>query len=136
METTKERRDYLIRIANSALKVKKDVLLENDQDILDSYNGQVASLSVSVAMSGLLPTLAIFYQDQPDEKKKKAYRKNVLEVIAEMITEDSANNWTFENAKKLLEYAVSNPDKDKDLKKEVTECAIALKQVVRTYNLA
>ena len=109
---------------------------EYTTDILDSYNGQVASLSVSVAMSGLLPTLAFFYQDKPETISNKAYRRNILDVIAIMMNEDHYE-WdvTEPNAKSLLEYAINHSDAEKSLRKEITECAIALKQVVRTYNL-
>ena len=113
------------------LRKRKDT-----SDILDSYNGQVASLSVSVAMSGLLPTLAFFYQDKPETNSNKAYRRNILDVIAIMMNEDHYNwNVTNPNAKSLLEYAINHSDEEKALRQEITECAIALKQVVRTYNL-
>ena len=109
---------------------------EDTSDILDSYNGQVASLSVSVAMSGLLPTLAFFYQDKPETNSNKAYRRNILDVIAIMMNEDHYDwNVTDPNAKSLLEYAINHSDEEKALRQEITECAIALKQVVRTYNL-
>lgn len=109
---------------------------EGSSDILDSYNGQVASLSVSVAMSGLLPTLAFFYQDKPETNSSKAYRRNILDVVAIMMNEDHYKwNVTDFNAKSLLDYAINNSEKEKALRQEITECAIALKQVVRTYNL-
>lgn len=149
MSISKERRNQLIRLADEALKAKEVILKVNKTkegktswDILESYNGQVASLSVSIAMTGLLPTLAIFYQDKPESDPKKAYRRNVLEVVARMITADSKDkDWNFsaegKYAYNLMKYAVS-PAKAANLdglKKEIVECAIALKLVVRTYNL-
>lgn len=197
MATTKERRNYLIRLADETLRnhafflngeidkkeiqirdtpdnktkellktekkileAKKILRMKDDIcDVLDSYNGQVASLSVSIAMSGLLPSLAIFYQDKPEPNAKKAYRRNVLDVIARMIIADDNNNSGFivnnnyseslfrhaikleyslkEDKSKKLEYSSIKEDKSKlnNLKKEIIECSIALKQVVRTYNL-
>lgn len=149
MAITKERRNHLIRLADKALNEQKIILRHNKNDegktsldILESYNGQVASLSVSIAMAGLLPTLAIFYQDKPDSNTKKAYRRNVLDVVARMITADGKDeDWNFsENnrfAENLMAYAVapSNIKKLDALKQEMVECAIVLKLVVRTYNL-
>lgn len=148
MAITKERRNQLIRLADEALKAKDDILKANKDkegktswNILESYNGQVASLSVSIAMSGLLPTLAIFYQDKPESNQKKAYRRNVIEVVARMITTDPEKEWDFsaegKYAYNLMKYAVNpaNAEKLDGLKNEMVECAIALKLVVRTYNL-
>ena len=67
----KKRNKELVEIAQKVLK-EQNILLSKDCTILDSYNGQVASLSVSVAMLGLVPTLAVFYQDKPNDNEKKA----------------------------------------------------------------
>ena len=150
MAITKERRNHLIRLADKALNEQKIILrtkIDNEgkmsQEILESYNGQVASLSVSIAMTGLLPTLAIFYQDKPDSNTKKAYRRNVLDAVARMITadENKEQDWDFSQnnkfAENMMAYAVdpSKSDKLDALTKKMVECAIALKLVVRTYNL-
>lgn len=92
------------------------------QEIYSSYNGYVAALGVSVLMTGLIPTLAIYYQDNDG-----VCRKNVLEVIAEMVGENSA--------RQLMETALRSPQRRKELQKKVVESSIALKQVVRTYKL-
>lgn len=92
------------------------------QEIYRSYNGYVAALGVSVLMTGLIPTLAIYYQDNDG-----VCRKNVLEVIAEMVGENSA--------RQLMETALRSSQRRKELQKKVVESSIALKQVVRTYKL-
>ena len=49
---------------------------------------------------------------------------------------DGITNNSFDSAKNLFEYSLSlNPTGLKKLEKEIIECSIALKQVVRTYNL-
>ena len=119
----------------------KRLLIKRDDtsEIIDSYNGQVASLSVSIVMSGLLPTLAFFYQDKPETNSKKAYRRNILDIIAIMMNQDHYSwNVTEPDAKSLFEYAIKHSDEVNEvnaLRQEIVECAIALKQVVRTYNL-
>ena len=142
------RNNLLIKLADEALR--EQVANENcgvskilnGSNIEDAYNGSIASLSVSIALSELRPELAIYYQDKPNSSAKpKANRRSVLDVIARTITKDAQSRnisrWDFSVnnnfAKNLFKYAIGN--EDKDLKQEVIDCAIALKQIVRTYNL-
>ena len=48
----------------------------NQWYIEESYNGQTSSFGVTVAMSGLLPALVIFYQETSDNRKID--RKKIL----------------------------------------------------------
>jgi CRISPR type III-B/RAMP module-associated protein Cmr5 len=151
-QMNKKRNKDLLYLADRVLN-EKEFIPMNDNSILDSYNGQVASLSVSIAINGLLPTLAIFYQDKPETDINKAYRRNVLNLVAKMVTMDN-EYWNFSRdnlyAKNLLSYVITldkqcseestrGIDTSKkqlnNLKIEIIECAIALKQVVRTYKL-
>ena len=147
----KTRNNKLIKLADEALREQCErpgqgasrILRENKSDVEEAYNGSVASLGVSIAMSGLRPSLAIYYQDKPNSgTRPKANRRSVLDVIARIITKDKDNpkwnsHWNFSADDKFAEnffrYAVE--EDDADLKREVIECAIALKQVIRTYNL-
>ena len=145
MATSKERMNHLIQWAEKALNEQEAnpnagvSKILNGNDISESYNGSVAALGVSIAMGELRPALAIYYQEKSERAAKpKANRRSVLDVIARIITYDtdcpewnfSANNLFAEN---FLRYAIKC--NDVRLKKEVIECSIALKQVVRTYNL-
>lgn len=145
----KKRNKELIRLADEALKeqeVNVDLGISqilNESDIDAAYNGSIASLSVSIAMSDLRPALAIYYQDKPKSATRpKANRRSVLDVIGRIITKDAVvlgkPNWDFSEggqyAKNLFSYAISN-DEDEQLKTEIIDCAVALKQIVRTYNL-
>lgn len=94
------------------------------QEIYSSYNGYVSALGVSVLMTGLVPTLAIYYQDNDG-----VCRKNILEVIAEMI---GGRGYT---AQQLLDTVLHSPDRREELQKRIVESSIALKQVIRTYKL-
>lgn len=127
----KTRNNELIRLADEKLKASN---MLNGNTIEETYDGKTAALSVTVAMSDLLPTLAIYYQDYDDDNPTAPCRRNVLNVVATMIT-NPESNMTFSNAHDLLKYAIDHQDKLKDLKRDVIDCAIALKQVVRTYNL-
>lgn len=135
----KKRNNALIVLANSALMSKPFPvgMLQNGSEIQKNYNGQVAAFGVAVAMSGLLPALAIYYMEGSEKREVK--RRAVLEVIAEMIRlDDSAKFQGISDAKSLLDSAIKaekNPAFFRELQNEVIDCSIALKQVVRTYNL-
>lgn len=142
----KKRNSYLIGLADEKLKNSK---MFSNNEIAKIYDGKTAALSVSFAMSGLLPTLAFYYQE--DKKKEEPYLRNILDVVAQMIDNPDNNNSKFKDAGSLFGYAIkleeemkkSNDETEKkecdeklkDLKQSLIECAIALKQVVRTYNL-
>ena len=142
----KKRNNELVKLADEALREQvanssqgvSRILNDNNCDIEDAYNGSIASLGVSIAMSELRPSLAIYYQDKPNSATRpKANRRSVLDVIARIITKDPSYPRSFSDndnfAENFFRYAVTT--EDADLKQEVIECAIALKQVVRTYNL-
>lgn len=142
----KKRNNDLVKLADEALREQvanspqgvSRILSENNCDIEEAYNGSVASLGVSIAMSELRPSLAIYYQDKPNSATHpKANRRSVLDLIARIITKDLSYPRSFSDNEKYAEnffrYAVTT--EDAYLKQEVIECAIALKQVIRTYNL-
>lgn len=129
---SKIRNEKLMKWADEALRATPEVLDVTNGTVDDSYNGQVAALGVMIAMSGLRPALAIYYQD---DDPRKPHRRAVLEVIARMISQDEDNPLIFENAREMFRYALGNEVNLKELRREITECATALKQVVRTYNL-
>lgn len=144
MATNKKRINKLIQWADEALREQVSnpdagvSKVMNDGNILDAYNGSVSALGVSIAMGELLPSLAIYYQEKSERgAKAKANRRSVLDIIARMITKDSYCQLNFSNqglyAKNMFQYAIEN--NDVNLKQEIIDCSIALKQVVRTYNL-
>jgi len=136
---TKERNNKLMGLADEAICQTKVLLKEgSNTDIQISYNGQISALSVSIAMSGLRPALAIYFQDGVKDKSKvrtKVNRCAILEVVADMIRRDGFAYGQITDAKSLFAYSLKNDIDLKELQREVIDCAIALKQVVRTYNL-
>ena len=118
------KQQYEAWVINADEKLQHSNLFKDSahQEIYSSYNGYVAALGVSVLMTGLVPTLAIYYQDN-----EGVCRKNVVEVIAEMVGENSA--------RQLVESVLPSPDRSKELQKKIVESSIALKQVIRTYKL-
>lgn len=113
----KKENGELMRKADEVLR-RKDTILEKDETIEKTYNGQVSALGVSILMIGLKPTIAVYYQD-------KDKRRKLLDVIAKMLDK--------KNAEELTQEIVQDPD-DR-LKTSILNCSVALKQVIRTYEL-
>lgn len=132
------RNNYLMKLADEALNDGGVTIFRPDGGIPDSYNGQIAALGVSIAMNGLCPALASYYTDSDT---RAVNRRPVLEIIARMIDADRETNEVFQqivDARSLLRKAVSlsnHVEAVRILQQEVIDCSIALKQVVRTYNL-
>lgn len=124
----------MIKLADQKL-CSSNIYNKDDKTILKGYDGKTAALSVSVALSDILPTLAIYYQDFDAQKPNKDCRRNVLNVVATMINKQGTDT-PFDNAEELMRFAVScNANELQYIKRQVIDCAIALKHVVRTYNL-
>lgn len=143
----KKRNDYLIQLADNVLNQGAETILNRNRlEIQESYNGQIAALGVSIAMCDLRPTLAIYYQSN-DNGTCAVDRRKILEIIGRMIHLDENHperlnaNYsgifdTIQNANSLLRQAITIPPPQfKLLKTVVIDCAVALKQVIRTYNL-
>ena len=130
-----KKNNLLIQCADRALL---DSNIIKDNKIKESYNGAIAALGVSIAMTGFRPSLAIYYH--------KEEKKNILNIVLKILLDHRNTYYSFhddkmnngENVKLeiFLRYAFSCPEeKLKPLQKEFLDCCIALKQVVRTYNL-
>lgn len=140
----KEKSNKLLQVADRALQASP-ILDKEKGTIKESYNSSVAAFSVSIAMCGLRPTLTIYYH--------KEERKEILKIITDMLLDGSNTFFKFSSkerdfdnapicverensAKKLLKYAFYCDNKEmKRLQREITDCGIALKQVIRTYKL-
>ena len=136
----KKRNNYLISLADKAICETRALFVqEGSNSISSSYDGQIAAFSVGIAMSGLKPTLAIYYQDS---NTRSVCRKNILQVLVYMLEHDEAfringRQVMYEGADKVSSFfrEVVRMNDYSALRNEIIECAVALKQVVRTYNM-
>lgn len=137
----KQRNNTLMGIANEVLQKDKTLFNEGTFNIIDSFSGQIAALGVSIAMSGLLPSLAFYYKDKDsknDENKRRSAvdRSLILRVIALMLNKlDSTKYENITEEDSLLKYAIKHSTNCNELKTDIEDCVVALKQIVRTYNL-
>lgn len=123
----KELNRELMGYAEECLQDNSCPLYKKEGVINESHNGQVSALGVSVLMIGLKATLAVYYQDEN--------RKRLLEVIVQML--NKKNGTTYANAEKFVREVMSKDSKisEEELKRDVVDCSVALKQVIRTYKL-
>ena len=124
MIMTKKRKSELMLIANESIME----ILGNE--IKDSYNGQIAAFSVSVALSGLKPTMAIYFNESSNAEVDK---RKIIDLLASMYSKDNhpkiKSNDFYQNVIKCV-----GKDEDK-MRKLIIEYAIALKLTVRTFKL-
>jgi len=124
----KKRNDELIQKAEIALNNPNvKIVNKNRITINESFNGQIAAFGVSVGMVGIRPAIAIYNDDTENCK-----RTEILNAIAVML------GYQTENIPyKKLSYLIFNCAEDelKKYRSQVLDCANALKQVIRTYNL-
>lgn len=128
----KKRMAKMMVIAERALT--ESPIYENGS-IKDSYNGLTAGFGVTVAMNGLLPAIVMYYQDS--SASRKTDRGKILDIIGKMISLDGDKPQglpQINDAASLLRAAIASSD-GKILKREVIDCAVALKQIIRTHNL-
>jgi hypothetical protein len=127
----KKKNDRLIKKAEEALQHPKVKILKEDRvSIKDSFNGQTASFGVTIAMAGLRPALAIYQKET-----EGCNRLEIVNAIAVMLNIPFTEK---ESSGEKLFKMVLNCKDDTELKvykRNIVDCAIALKQVIRTYKL-
>lgn len=150
MKNTKERNDELISRAYGLFtaKNKQDKLnskyaagmFVKDKDaegkvvmtdfIDDAYSSKIAAFSVSVAMIGLKPTLVMYYE----KAGASVDTRNIVGLIAEMLSKDGYPVKNDDPAKWLIDYVVKDKSDDVErITQDVIDNAVALKVVVRTF---
>lgn len=130
----KSRINHLIGLANEA--IRQSGLILQGGTIKSAYNGHVAALPVAIALSGLKPAIAIYYQDKSGNSPERVDKSVLLEVIGKMIRADKPS-LNITNSETLVKAVLSSgTDLEKALKREIIDCAIALKLVIRTYKLS
>ena len=125
MAISKERKNQLMVWANEV--IGSSSICQNGVIISDSYNGQIAAFSVSVALSGLKPAMALYYSGKGSSDVDK---KKIIELLAAMYSKE--NGRTDADAFFRLVIA-ANGDALASLHKKIIEYGIALKLAVRTF---
>jgi len=86
-----------------------------DGRVAKQFNGYISSFGASIRQAGLLATV-IFYANANSNAEKE--REKVVQAI-----------------EKIIGKSIQQNIKDKNLKSEVEDAAVALKLAIRTYDL-
>jgi CRISPR/Cas system CMR-associated protein Cmr5 small subunit len=132
--------NHLLPIAMSALK-DSGLLFNDGKSILKEYDGYVASFAPSVITAGLKATLS-FYTDRHKIKDAKDYkpdfskkaieprRVHVLNILLKIYQEKYGRLAGDD----LLAIALdTNANDERQLRKDLIDCAVALKLVMRNF---
>lgn len=118
--------DKYLKAADEAIK---STSIEKDGVIKKAYKGAVSAFGASIIMSGLVPTIQ-FYMEASDNRDSDT--KKIVDAIAKIIYHDS----TQQNAGYLKEEIMRHHNNRQELdrlKRKVTDAAIALKIMMRSY---
>ena len=126
MATTKKHKSELMMWADES--IRNSTIFKNGEIISDSYNGQIAAFSVSVALSGLKPAIALYYSGKGSSDVDK---RKIIELLASMY---SKHKGEATNAEALFNKVINaNANEEASLKRDIIEYGIALKLAVRTF---
>lgn len=128
MAISKERKNQLMIWADDVIR-HSSIYNEPRQEIVsDSYNGQIAAFSVSVALSGLKPAMALYYSGKGSSDVDK---KEIIKLLAAMYSKEIGNQ---KSADQFFQQVIAaNGSALADLQKKIIEYGIALKLAVRTF---
>lgn len=113
------------RVEKYIPKIIEILSREYGEKIPKVYNAYIASFSTSVAMNGLIATVAL-YEDMDKIKNNKTQKDKsaITKIIMEVLTGKKDS---------LLKYLLEN--NEKKLKRKILDIAIAFKLAIRTFEL-
>lgn len=117
-----------------AIKIIQEVIVEDENSIAvkPEFKGYFASFGASIVQSGLLPSVIFFENEDSDTQ---AFRHKVpTAILAYLLGETDNEEKTKDN--KLSDYIINSPKSRRQLVKEVSEAAVALKIALRTFDLS
>jgi CRISPR type III-B/RAMP module-associated protein Cmr5 len=125
----------------SAMTAISDILQEEDssKEISREYQAYAASFGSSILQMGLLPTLAV-YADQESGSAKD--RSKLLKVLAKTLTAcDGLKNEPLkqkirDNAHDLYKTVVSNDVMKDEFRRHLLDAIVAVKLSLRTFKLS
>lgn len=130
MAISKERKNQLMVWADDVIRNSGIYDDRNKEIVSDSYNGQIAAFSVSVALSGLKPAMALYYSGKGSSDVDK---KEIVKLLAAMYSKEIGSQKSADADAFFRQVIATNGDALTDLQKKIMEYGIALKLAVRTF---
>lgn len=121
---------YVIRCMNVLSDTSyKNNIVDDKGRIPKEFNGYIATFGACIIQNGLLPAVAFFENKNANTQQDRSkLMKIILRILDKNAEEDS-----------LLQYLnnrlANNKSMEKVLRREIINIAIALKQVIKTYEL-
>ncbi len=126
MAISKERKNQLMVWANEV--IGSSSICKEGIIVSDSYNGQIAAFSVSVALSGLKPAMALYYSGKGSSDVDK---KEIIKLLAAMYSKEIGS---LKSADQFFQQVIGASENElAGLQKKIIEYGIALKLAVRTF---
>lgn len=127
MAISKERKNQLMVWADDVIRHSNIYDRTEKVIVSDSYNGQIAAFSVSVALSGLKPAMALYFSEKSSSDVDK---KDIIKLLAAMYSKECPDK----NADAFFQMVIAaNGEALANLQKKIIEYGIALKLAVRTF---
>ncbi len=124
----KERKNALMKWADETLRESSIYERNTDKIVSESYNGHIAAFSVSVALSGLKPAMALYHSGKGSSDVDK---KEIIKLLAVMYNKD---NNTRQSADDFYNMVIGmDASHLSTLRRDILEYAIALKLAIRTF---
>lgn len=123
-------------IPTAIKEIEKSFFPENrennaDKIISREYKSYISSFGSSVMQSGLLPALA-FNHSTSDTGKK---RKKVMKIIFEVLKKEN-DLYKDANDRDLFKYTQDNLDRERQIRKDIMNVAVAVKLAMRTFKFS
>ena len=128
MTISKERKNQLMVWADDVIRHSSIYNKTTQEIVSDSYNGQIAAFSVSVALSGLKPAMALYFSGKGSSDVDK---KEIIKLLAAMCSKE--NNSKTDADAFFNQVITTDGNALADLQKKIIEYGIALKLAVRTF---
>ncbi len=128
MAISKERKNQLMVWADDVIRNSGIYNKEKKEIVSDSYNGKIAAFSVSVALSGLKPAMALYYSGKGSSDVDK---KEIVKLLAAMYSKEIGSQ---KSADAFFQRVIGASGNElAGLQKKIIEYGIALKLAVRTF---
>jgi CRISPR-associated protein Cmr5 len=98
-----------------------------DGQIPSAYNGYISSFGASIMQSGLKPTLALFENENNQDKTKedKSFLPKIILLVLDNAHADTS----------LLRYILGKSKEEEILTQKIIDIAVAMKLSIRTFKL-
>ena len=128
MAISKERKNQLMVWADDVIRNSGIYNKEKKEIVSDSYNGKIAAFSVSVALSGLKPAMALYYSGKGSSDVDK---KEIVKLLAAMYSKEIGSQ---KSADAFFQRVIGASGNElAGLQKKIIEYGIALKLAVITF---